>query len=230
MTLRSAGRAPRKAWTLPESPSRVERVARPDSIVFRDQAGLVNGDDDPESRPILLSEDGTQPNTRCRTSTSLAGSWRACGSGRRSPSSRMSVSRSSVPRPPNSDMTRARPGMRAAASKSMTRTCGSPALVIRPAMSVLPDWHRRGLSPAHAPKSLMPQKRPGSSTALRKVSVTITSTPGLVLRSRITGSDFARAATHPLPLPNRRQAGAIPVSYPSGGLLNEAVCRTGRIA
>ncbi len=46
------------------------------------------------------------------------------------------------------DMTRARPRILAAASKSMTRPRGSPALLIRPAMSVLPDCHLRGGGPA----------------------------------------------------------------------------------
>lgn len=93
------------------------------------------------------------------------------------------------------DMIRARPRMLAAASKSMTRTRGSPALVIRPAMSVLPDCHRRGVSPAQAPTSRLRGKRSGSSTALRKVNATITPTPGVVIRSRVTGSDLASAVS-----------------------------------
>lgn len=95
----------------------------------------------------------------------------------------------------NGDMTRARPRILAAASNSMTRTCGSPALVIRPVMSVMPDCHRRGVSPAQAPTSRLRGKRSGLSTALRKVSATITPTPGVVISSRVTGSDFAIAVS-----------------------------------
>lgn len=106
------------------------------------------------------------------------------------------------------DMTRARPRMLAAASKSMTRTRGSPALVIRPTMSVLPDCHRRGVSPSQAPTSRLRGKRSGLSTALRKVSATITPTPGVVISSRVTGSDFASAVSWPSTLASssRRRA------------------------
>lgn len=92
------------------------------------------------------------------------------------------------------DMTRALPRMLAAASKSMTRTRGSPALVIRPAISVLPDCHLRGVNPAQAPTSLLRGKRSGSSTALRKVSATISRPhPGLSLAA------VSRDRTSPVP-------------------------------
>ncbi len=92
-------------------------------------------------------------------------------------------------------MTRARPRRLAAASKGMTRPGGSPAFVIRPEISVLPDCHLRGISPVPAPRSLLSGKRSGSLTALRKVgaTITLTPTPGVAIGSRVTGLDFASA-------------------------------------
>jgi transposase len=50
------------------------------------------------------------------------------------------------------------------------------------------------------------------------------------LRSRTRCRNGACAATRSLPLQNRGQAGAIPVSDPKGGLRDEAVCRAGCVA
>ena len=48
-------------------------------------------------------------------------------------------------------------------------------------------------NPSQAPTSRERGNRLGSSTALRKLSATTTPTPGVVIKSRVTGSDFASA-------------------------------------
>ncbi|SFD81123.1 IstB-like ATP binding protein [Salipiger profundus] len=100
------------------------------------------------------------------------------------------------------DRMRTLPRIAAAASKSIVRTRPSPALVMRPTMSVFPDCHLRGVNPSHAPTSRDRGKRSGSSTALRKLKATMTPTPGIVIRSRVTGSDFASAVSWPSMLPS----------------------------
>src|SRR5690349_15303363 len=68
------------------------------------------------------------------------------------------------------------------------RTVASPALLMPPVTSVSPDRYRLGVSPKCAPTALAVRNRPGSSTAVLKVTATSAPTPGAVISRRQTAS------------------------------------------
>src|SRR3712207_846944 len=70
----------------------------------------------------------------------------------------------------------------------MLRADASPALLMRPVLSVSPDWYLRGVRPKCAPTSFERRNRAGSSTAEVKVMATTAPTPGTVISRRHTSS------------------------------------------
>src|SRR4030095_12698999 len=82
-----------------------------------------------------------------------------------------------------------------AATYSAQRTSGSPALEMRPGLSVSPDWDRLGVRPEWAAAVREDLKRCGSSTAVLYVSAVTAPTPGTVISRWHTGSTRTTALT-----------------------------------